>query len=983
MRRTRGSVTFFMSIVYLTLISFGFGLVEAYRVQYLYAKQAEIGRMTVHNLKTEYVRDIMEEYGLLLYNESLANKQIVEKTGQFARAKKVDANFFQDLLIEDSSEKYYHFPYFNEKSFHAAKVKQTMELTDLLDMKKEALQFAKDRVFFTTFEPLLEKLQVWKKSASANEWIEKKEEIIKEISTNDKKVKRLYLYLDGAKIEDKTHQVKIIEQGINHLNADEKSRLERENLIGNLPDMPAELKEQMIEKQVEVSKWIESAWQYYEDGIAKVVPEPEETPPAEEGEYTPPESLSPDSGTNNTPDAAEVQEELQEYLNKYNNAANISSQILKAYEDAIPKIKELMEEVKAADISRNIKASIIDQMETLLANCDMENSLSRTGNFKYIHEKLMEQREAFKDILHKVKSYWREADGLIREYTASQKNEKIKWEEEKVSQWIEKGEKIVSEANFSYYYLSYKGYEVKQTDVSEESLTQKQEALDSEKAEKIKENYDEKEDADTMSEDLPSKYLSSASAESLDLSGNVIDGVMAKLKSLGEGVLLDEYYFMVFSHFALQEKDELALSGYAKTDHAKTGEIEYLLFGGTETANRLAMIATLFAARIVFNVISLMTDPQKMSTVQTMAAAISGWWSLGIGIAAISAIIIAIWSSLETSADIFMLFRGKRVPIIKTPSAWYTSLSGGLSELATEGVDSIAEKSEKWLEKGLDAWKDQIEEVSSDLTTDLRQTVENEVGEAVDNIQYEIEYSKEQVEGIVKEGLKDSFENYEKAKQSTKDGLVEVGLTEKEADQIIEKTFGQAESKLESEKKKYTDKIDKIEEKLSKGKESIDNWLREKEKKAHNALKKKLSELSSDMKKKGKDFIKKHKKTIKDKIAKKLKKADVAKQTPKNSGKTEVDLREYLGLSYVDYLRIFLLIKEDNQDLKWLRALDLIQQNKQKFLPDFYISGCERKFQIEMEGQYEPTFLPFGQKGLFTDWIEEYYHIKNTVRGGY
>ena len=105
-----------MSIVYLSLVTFALGLTEAYRLQYLYAKQETMGRLSLHNLKADYITDIMEEYGLLFYHEALSGSQLtLENTAKIFWDQETASLYFQDLLSGQNWREYYHFPFFAAK----------------------------------------------------------------------------------------------------------------------------------------------------------------------------------------------------------------------------------------------------------------------------------------------------------------------------------------------------------------------------------------------------------------------------------------------------------------------------------------------------------------------------------------------------------------------------------------------------------------------------------------------------------------------------------------------------------------------------------------------------------------------------------------------------------------------------------------------------------------------------------------------------
>lgn len=982
MKMKRGSITIFMSIVYVVLFTFTLGMIEAYRVQYLHAKQAKIGRLAIHNLKTEYIKDIMEEYGLLFYKEGLANTNVLKNMTGVSFKSYPDVKVFQDFL--QAGGDYYHFPYFVAKEPSIAKQSVPITVDDLLEAKKEALLYAKDRIPFVIAEPLLEKLKIWQKGESAEEWVKKKDNLLKEINQNDTKVVKLYCYLDGVTINTNTHIAVVNELGINHFNRREEEKDKKIAEINLRSDIPAKIKQEMLQKQFDVSGLVDSEKAYFSSAVAII----------DEAYGSTEEEKKKDNFIQRAIKELEMNKELSklksernkeyEHLNgmtdRYLNAERTAKEIVDDYKEAIPKIKSLIEEIEDADISLSIKNSLTNELQNVLAQCDMDNNFSRQGNFKYMQEKLTEQKDLFISTIDGLESYRYKTDKLISQYKKAMENGE-EWDASAEEEWTRAGEKLFEgEESYFYFMLSYDGYTETASDVSEDALQQKQDDVTNNAPNELAESLDEG-DEEVNYERLPSKLIGDINtSQKITVDKGLLAKIEQQLKELGDGIVLNEYYFMVFSHFALKDEDELAFSGYARTDHARKGELEYLLFGDSESNNRLQMIASLFAARIAFNVLALISDPVKMAQVNSMAAAIAGWWSLGIGAAVLSAIIIGLWSVLETSADVFMLFRGKRVPLIKTPTTWYTSVQGGLLNLGLESVDSLAETAEQKLEDGIDWAKNSINQYANDWTTDLRNHMENEVTKQVIEIKSEMDTLKNQINSTVKKGVEGSLLDFEKSSADTKKRLVELGMSEQDAQKLTDKVF----SKIEAKRDKlvnavYTEKVEKIEKGMEKVQTDIEDYLKETQKKAEKGLREKVDEIGNEIKNMGKEAIKKQKESLKKKISDKF-----AKKTDKpkaDSGK--IDLRDYIGLNYVDYLRLFMLMDTASENLKWLRALDLIQQNKQQALPNFYLLDCERRFQVAVSSSYEPTFLPFGESGYFGKWVDGKYQVDVVMEGGY
>ena len=239
MKKSRGSITFFMSIVYLSLVTFALGLTEAYRLQYLYAKQETLGRLSLHNLKADYISDIMEEYGLLFYHEALAGSKLtLERTAKTLWHQETASLYFQDLLSGQNWREYYHFPFFEAKETSLKKTKVEMDYQQLMAARAEAILYARDKLPFTALEPWLEKLKIWQKSSKAEEWLTKKDKILKSFKESDRQLKKLYRYLDGAEIDAKTQAAQISGSGVNFFNVNSEMQAQKEVEINGRSDLP-------------------------------------------------------------------------------------------------------------------------------------------------------------------------------------------------------------------------------------------------------------------------------------------------------------------------------------------------------------------------------------------------------------------------------------------------------------------------------------------------------------------------------------------------------------------------------------------------------------------------------------------------------------------------------------------------------------------------------------------------------------------------
>lgn len=980
MKKNRGSITFFMSIVYLSLVTFALGMVEAYRLQYLYAKQETMGRLAIHNLKADYITDIMEEYGLLFYHEALAGSKLtLEQTAKAFWGQEAGGLYFQDLLSSENRGDFYHFPFFEDKETSLQKMKVEMDYPQLMAAKSEAILYAKDKLPFVALEPWLEKLKIWQKSSKAEEWLKKKEKIVKSFKESDRQLKKLYRYLDGAEINAKTQAAEISGTGINLFNVSAAMQTKKQAEIRNRSDLPERLKEEMISRQTNAEDIFQEIEGWAEDSrgiIDSYLPLDPALNPMERGIQ---QMELNDALYDRKRELLEVLQPYQALADSYRNAERLATEIAANYESQIPAMKDFLQELEQADLSGTVKNSLRHEMEQLLWQCDAANSVSRIGNFKYLQEKLTAEKDNFLTVEKAISDFYTQGQSLLAGYKSAKRADK-EWDDTAWESWKAGGESVlVSKAAYFYFPLSYQNY--RETDSTEDadSLEQKQQAMSQAAETQLADALFLDQEKILNTNRLPSSLSTVVSTRDFFLTQSLLQQAEQAFREMSEKFIVNEYYFMVFSHFALQPEEELAISGYAKSDHARRGELEYLLFGGAETGNQTAMIGALFGVRLLFNILALISDPAKMATVNSIAAAIAGWWSLGAGTLIIAGVIVGLWAALETGADIFMLFRGKRVPLIKTAATWYTSLEGALSGIAFEAVDALAETAEKTLKKGTEVFQDNLNAISGSLTGDLRYYLENRTAEQAEELTAEVQALDQSIRQSVEKAVRQKLQGYTDSKAKAEQELIELGLSQEQAKAVLEQALQPLEQAGKDIEESYTKKVEAAEKAIAQAQTEIDKVLRETEKKGKAALKEKLGELGAEFNKLSKETIKQQKELLKQRIDQKLKKV-----LPKSEGqKTVKDWREYIGMSYVDYLRLFLLLDFVPEDVKWLRALDLIQQNQQQTVPDFYLLDCERRFTVHSAAGYQPVFLPFGQKGRLGTWLKDKYRIEAWTEGGY
>lgn len=138
-------------------------------------------------------------------------------------------------------------------------------------------------------------------------------------------------------------------------------------------------------------------------------------------------------------------------------------------------------------------------------------------------------------------------------------------------------------------------------------------------------------------------------------------------------------------------------------DHFFVNEWEYIIKGSNDDeVNYRACRRRLFVARNALNLVALYKDEVKVEAIMSVAEAITPG-PLGL---ATQVLIAEAWAALETEEDLDDLYNDRRVPVIKTPVQWKTSLTSVINskdlekELDDESKELLSEKKDEISEIG-------------------------------------------------------------------------------------------------------------------------------------------------------------------------------------------------------------------------------------------------------------------------------------------
>jgi len=173
------------------------------------------------------------------------------------------------------------------------------------------------------------------------------------------------------------------------------------------------------------------------------------------------------------------------------------------------------------------------------------------------------------------------------------------------------------------------------------------------------------------------------------------------LESMMKSLYMNEYIVSAFknaTHGKLEREYDIGWDRPLETTAFKKGEVEYIIFGKmNEAENIAASQRSIFAIRLIFNLLHIYSDPEKIATTLKIATAIAGWTIFGVPL--VQNFLMVCWAGLESYVDSEMLMEGKSVPLIKTKQSWFLDpkklqdylLNTVLKELKTAAIGKANE----------------------------------------------------------------------------------------------------------------------------------------------------------------------------------------------------------------------------------------------------------------------------------------------------
>lgn len=399
-------------------------------------------------------------------------------------------------------------------------------------------------------------------------------------------------------------------------------------------------------------------------------------------------------------------------------------------------------------------------------------------------------------------------------------------------------------------------------------------------------------------------------------------------------------------------------------------EVEYILYGGSNSGNITKAYATIFGIRLALNLVYAFTDSEIREGALAIATALFGVPPLTVLIpAAKIAIIIAI-AIAESAYDLFLLKEGRAVPIYKSKDTWNMKLSSIIGKAATGAVEAAIDKGANLLTNWLEKTSDELADLINKNKTKFADAMTDAIKDKFDKYAYlpleqlaeectaanmmeacgdftKIEDKVKYVEDRLDQWLSKQNPGVSDVVYEIKANAVEVckgkiqsmfTALEKSAQGTITAVEECINDVRESITKSVTSAIDQVGSGLNKVKDDIINQIEEAAAKGADNLKDLItSNIDTSFGKSSSSFAQK--------------------------GTTSV-LSSILSWQYSDYMNLFLLIATlANEEKVLLRTADVIQANMQHInkkagISDvFLMEKANTYLKVEAKVQVKPLML--------------------------
>lgn len=242
----------------------------------------------------------------------------------------------------------------------------------------------------------------------------------------------------------------------------------------------------------------------------------------------------------------------------------------------------------------------------------------------------------------------------------------------------------------------------------------------------------------------------SANALSGLFGGDFLSAISDMAEGLRDRLYVSDYIMSMFSYDTIEneylkenpevtEITEGMLQTLTKNDiseannYAYGSEIEYILYGGTNSENLGKAYGTIYAIRFGFNLVYAFATSEIRDSALAIATPISAATLGVIPVPLIQAVIIIGIACCESAIDLSDLRNGEKVQLYKSAETWRCSITG-LTRLAKDKVTEVAQEqvknitkevTENVVSKGVKALNDVLDMTDEELTKCVNEKTED------------------------------------------------------------------------------------------------------------------------------------------------------------------------------------------------------------------------------------------------------------------
>ncbi|MEE1124897.1 MAG: DUF5702 domain-containing protein [Acutalibacteraceae bacterium] len=172
----------------------------------------------------------------------------------------------------------------------------------------------------------------------------------------------------------------------------------------------------------------------------------------------------------------------------------------------------------------------------------------------------------------------------------------------------------------------------------------------------------------------------------------------------------------------------------AENNFAYGKEVEYVIYGGSNTSNLAKAYGSIYGIRFGFNVIYAFMDSSIRDTAFAIATPISAATLGIIPVPLIQAAIIIGIACCESALDLVDLKNGESVPLFKNSQTWKCSIKGLINEVKSEVGSALKEVAKDTVSAAVDVGLEKLNELLDMTDEELTKAIEggtSDITEAV------------------------------------------------------------------------------------------------------------------------------------------------------------------------------------------------------------------------------------------------------------